>query len=194
MMMMNALVALVARGGPGHGCLDRRRDVGDETKKDTGPEGSSPRAQVAPRPSSRTRRGRTKRSAAPGRLSSRAGFSLVEVIVAMLVLTVGLLGLAAGTGWMLRTVEMGELETTRSAALQSAVESLRAEPFGNLADGSETFGDYTVSWTLGLAGSQSQEVEFVVTGPGRVPAPEGGMPTLEPGVSDTFHYQLLKRD
>lgn len=186
--------ALVARGGPGRRCLDGRGDVGDEPKNAAGPQGSSPTVQVAPRPSSRIRRRRTKQRVASGRLASRAGFSLVEVIVAMLVLTVGLLGLAAGTGWMLRTVEMGELDTTRSAALQSAVESLRAEPFSNLTDGSDTFGDYIVSWTLGSAGSQSQEVEFVVTGPGRVPAPEGGMPTLEPSVSDTFHYQLLERD
>ncbi len=193
-MIVNALVALVARDGPGRGSLEGRRDVGAEPKTDTGPEVFPVTVGVSPGPSGRTRRGRTKRSVALGRLASRAGFSLVEVIVAMLVLTVGLLGLAAGTGWMLRTVEMGELETTRSAALQSAVESLRAEPFGDLADGSETFGDYTVSWTLGSAGSQSQEVEFVVTGPGRVPVPEGGMPTLEPGVSDTFHYQLLRRD
>lgn len=128
------------------------------------------------------------------RLASRAGFSLVEVIVAMMVLTIGLLGMAAGTGWMIRTVHFGELETARSAAFQSAVESLRAQSFDDLANGSETFGDFTVSWTLGGGGNLARDVEIVVVGPGRSSAEGGGMPSVSEAVADTFTYRILRRD
>lgn len=128
------------------------------------------------------------------RSRSRAGFSLIEVIVALMVLTVGLLGLAAGTGWMVRTVHFGELETARSTAFQSAVEALRAQPFDALSDGSETFGDFTVTWTLGSGGSTARNVEFVVVGPGRVASEGGGMPSISQSVADTFNYQIRKWD
>jgi prepilin-type N-terminal cleavage/methylation domain-containing protein len=124
----------------------------------------------------------------------KGGFSLVEVIVAMMVLTIGLLGLAAGTGWMIRSVHFGELETNRSTALQSAVETVRATPYQLLEDGSDTFGNYTVEWTLGGGDALSRNVRFIITGPGRVPAPEGGMPTAAANVVDTVTFRIIRRD
>jgi prepilin-type N-terminal cleavage/methylation domain-containing protein len=132
---------------------------------------------------------------ADGRVrDGRSGFSLIEVIVALLVLTVGLLGLAAGTGWMIRTVHYGELETKRGAALQSAVELVRSTPFDELGDGEEAFGDYMVRWTLGPGTVRSRQVEFVVVGPGRAPTTGGGMPAVSPEVADTLTYRVLRRD
>lgn len=128
------------------------------------------------------------------RLASREGFSLIEVIVAMLVLTVGVLGLAAGTGWMIRTVHYGELETARSTALRSAIEVVRSGSFDDLADGSETFGDHTVTWTVVGGTAQARNVEFVVVGPGREPASGGGMPAISAAAADTFTYPVLRRD
>ncbi len=124
----------------------------------------------------------------------RAGFSLVEVIVALLVLTIGLLGLAAGTGWMIRTVHFGQVETARSTALQSAVESVRAMPYGSVVDGSEAFGDHTVAWEVTATGQQSRVVRFIVTGPGRQASAGGGMPEVTPNAVDTFTYRLMRRD
>lgn len=146
---------------------------------------------MAHRPTSRMPRRRG--AGLPGRARSRGGFSLIEVIVAMLVLTVGVLGLAAGTGWMIRTVHYGELETDRSTALQSAIETVRSGAFDDLQDGSDTFGDYTVSWTIGLGTAQARNVEFVVVGPGRLPS-DGGMPEISNAVADTFNYPVLRRD
>lgn len=130
------------------------------------------------------------RSPAKRRVAGRGGFSLIEVIVAMMVLSVGLLGLAAGTGWMIRTAHFGELETKRSAALQSAVEEVRAS--GGPENGSGTFGDYTVEWVVGSTDALTAEVEFVVVGPGRVPAAEGGMPTASDSVADTFNLRIMR--
>jgi len=128
------------------------------------------------------------------RRSPRGGFSLVEVIVALMVLSIGILGMAAGAGWMVRVAHFGELETRRSAALQSAVETVRAQPFDQVVSASESFGDVTVSWTPGPAGTNARSVEFVVVGPGRISSPGGGMPPVGTAVTDTFTYTLLRRD
>ncbi len=142
----------------------------------------------------RTRR-RRRKQVSPMRIAGKAlrqrdGFSLIEVMVAMMVLAVGLLGLAAGTGWMIRTVHFGELETKRSAALQSAVESVRAT--GDPVNGSETFGNYSVTWTVGTGDRHSRPVEFVVVGPGRASGSGAGMPEVDNAVADTFNMRIMR--
>jgi len=56
------------------------------------------------------------------------GFSLVEVLVAVLVLTVGLLGLAALQVTGLKAIESSHLRTLATFAVYDAVERLRADP------------------------------------------------------------------
>lgn len=133
---------------------------------------------------------RTVRSPEKRRPAGRAGFSLVEVIVALMVLSVGLLGLAAGTGWMIRTAHFGELETKRSAALQSAVEEVRAS--GDPQSGAGTFGDYTVEWVVSSSDVLTAGVRFIVVGPGRVPAAGGEMPTISNSAADTFNLRIMR--
>jgi prepilin-type N-terminal cleavage/methylation domain-containing protein len=137
-------------------------------------------------------RNRRRRAFRPSRLRSRAGFSLLELVVAMIVLTVGLLGLAAVTGWVIRNVETARVETARAAALQSAVEGMRAMPFESYADGSTTVGDYTVSWSELGSDGQSRVVNLVLQGPGQVPG-SGGFPQIRPDVSDTLRYRVIRR-
>lgn len=124
----------------------------------------------------------------------RGGFSLIEVIVALMVLSIGILGMAAGAGWMVRVAHYGELETRRSTALQSAVESVRAQPFDQIATNSEDFGEFTVSWDPITTTPNSRTIQFVVVGPGRSPAAGGGMPSVGQSVADTFTYTILRRD
>lgn len=56
------------------------------------------------------------------------GFSLVEVLIAVIVLTVGLLGVAALQGIALKTTDSAQMTTLATIAVYDAVERLRAAP------------------------------------------------------------------
>lgn len=132
---------------------------------------------------------RVRRDASRSGAAGRAGFSIVELIVAMLILTVGLLGLAAATGHVIRNTESGQVDTERAHARQSAVELLRArvtDDFTQNVDTPEPFeiGRYEVTWTETLSGDNSRVFEVTLTGPGR------GERGAEAGVTDTFEYRV----
>lgn len=118
----------------------------------------------------------------------RAGFTLVEVVVAVVVLAVGLLGLAATTGWVVRQTTLSEVTTDRSFALQTVVEELRATPFDDVDSGSREIGSFTVTWTVERDGDE-MEVEVETSGPGLRSG--GGLPTLGPNVADTFTFRRV---
>ncbi len=68
-----------------------------------------------------------------------SGFSLVEVLCAILILGVALAGLAQALTTALASHKDSELQTTAALIAAGQIETLRAE--GGLADGSETEGD-----------------------------------------------------
>ena len=67
--------------------------------------------------------------------NGRAGFSMIEVIVAMLILTVGVLGLAGTTAYIVRQVTLGDLMTERSAAFQTIIDRLQSLPYDSVTSG-----------------------------------------------------------
>lgn len=102
-------------------------------------------------------------------MSSREGFSLVEVVVAMLILTVGILAMAASTGYILSEVRMANFRSERNVAVGEVTQQLRAIQWSNLpsACGSNyTVGDYTVSCTVNQPTVNLHEVILVSVGPG----------------------------
>ncbi len=125
---------------------------------------------------------------------NQKGLTLIEVVVAMLILTVGLLGLAAGTGWVLRNVEAARVDTSRATAIQSAIERVRSVPFDDLATpGSATLPDgFTVSWTRLGGTNRHANMQIIVVGPGRTGAAAGGMPGLTMNAADTITYRVLR--
>lgn len=129
----------------------------------------------------------------PARLN-REGFSLIEVIVSILILTVGLLGLAAATGWVLRSTEGARIDTARTTALQSAMERVRATPFDDIAEGGTVNlpGGFTATWTGVGSTPQSVLTEIIVTGPGRVTGGGGTYPQFGSTVVDTITYRVLR--
>jgi len=122
--------------------------------------------------------------------NERRGFTLVELIVALFVLTVGLLGLAASTAWLLRLTMFAGAVTDRTAVRQEVVESIRARPLDDIADGSRTMGRFTVSWTVTETTDDSRTIEVVTDGPG-LEADGAGLPTMDRTVADTFSFQKI---
>ncbi len=98
------------------------------------------------------------------RLRSRAGLSLVEVIVAMMVLSIGLLGLLGAAASAVRSVI--ETDRTVSAAYfaNERMEQLEALGCDAVSSGDEVRQDvYNLEWTVsGTATSRTREVYLTV--------------------------------
>lgn len=122
--------------------------------------------------------------------SSRAGFTIVEVVVAMIILTVGVLGLAGTTMYVVRATTYGDITTERSAALQSVVERLRSLDYDSVNASSDSIGGFTVSWTVQTA-TRSKLVRIITTGPG-LKTSGSGPPLIRPSVADTFEYRIMR--
>lgn len=101
-----------------------------------------------------------------------SGFTLVEVIIAMLVLSVGVLAMGASTGHVMAQIQASELRGERVATLREAAETLRGAGFGSLstacANASTTMGSehYSVSCTVQALGEDLSRAIIVTVGPG----------------------------
>ena len=130
----------------------------------------------------------TRKNAFRGLTTTESGFSLVEMMVALVILTVGVLGMALVTAFTVQNVTAAELATERSQALQSVVEQLRSMPFDSLANGADTVGVFEVSWSVVDNGTYTT-LTIVTVGPGLAPGTgASAMSTLSGEVADTFDY------
>jgi len=122
---------------------------------------------------------------------TRAGFTLVEVIIAIIVLAFGLLGLAGTTALVVRQVNLAEIAHERSLALQSTIEGLRALPFDSVVAGSDSVGVFQVRWTVVAPSNQWKAIELITIGPG-MSTNSGGYPVLLNNIPDTFTYRIIR--
>lgn len=118
------------------------------------------------------------------------GFSMIEVIVAMMVLTIGVLGLAGTTAYIVRQITLGDLMTERSAAFQTVIDRLQSLPYDQVTSGSANIGVFAITWSSTNDGPQNKIVEMITVGPGL-----GGalVPTNDPQAVDTFTFRVLRR-
>ena len=91
------------------------------------------------------------------------GFSLVEVIVAIVILAVGVLGLAASAGAIIRMYAEGGRVSGAAATAESRFEQLRSGVCTTMASGSATTGDYTESWTVTSPATLLRNVSLTIT-------------------------------
>lgn len=129
---------------------------------------------------------------APGsRPQGRRGFSLVELVIALLILSIGVLGLAGTTAFVVRQTTLADVNTERSAALQSAVERVRATPYTAVGTGSTTVGAFSVGWSVIDSTGTTKIVRVITRGPG-LAKDSVSLPTLAASVQDTFTLTLLE--
>ncbi len=98
-------------------------------------------------------------------VSNRRGFTFVEVVVAMLILTVGVLAIADSTARLSRILNRGRIATTGAVYAQARLEHLRATGCVSLASGSETPAPaYQLVWTVTAhSGSRTKQIELIST-------------------------------
>ena len=125
----------------------------------------------------------------PQKPRARAGFSMVEVIIAIVILTVGVLGLGGTTAYIVRQVTLADLMTERAAALQSVVERIQAMDFDSLDTGTDSVGVFAVSWSSTTEAARSKLVTIITTGPGLERS--SIYPMLSANVQDTFKHRVL---
>ena len=120
----------------------------------------------------------------------RAGFTLLELAIALTIFAIGALALVSSTVYIVRQVTIGSWSSERTVAITTTIEQLRATPYDSLSSGSQTYGQFDVDWTV-LAGARTKEVSILVSGPGVTNVPGAGS-VLGPGVVDTFEYRVIR--
>ena len=88
-------------------------------------------------------------------MTNERGFSLVEVMIAMVILTVGILGLAASSAAVTKMTAEGSRSGSAAGVAASRFEMLRATAAVScigLAAGTATTGRFSESWTLTTSG------------------------------------------
>lgn len=119
------------------------------------------------------------------------GFTMVEVIIAIIILAFGLLGMAGSTGLLVRQISLADVAMERTAALQTTVERLKAMPFDSVTTGSDSVGIFAVSWRVTGYTNQWKAVAITTTGPGMAQGP-GGFPMLTRSVPATLDYRIIR--
>jgi prepilin-type N-terminal cleavage/methylation domain-containing protein len=110
-------------------------------------------------------------------MRSRAGFTVVEVIVALIVVSIGVLGLLGSAALVTRMLARGRWVATASVTAVSRLEQLRPAACittqrSNGADTTSIVGSAQVinSWSFIDAGNNSYRIRLVtsyMTGPGK---------------------------
>jgi prepilin-type N-terminal cleavage/methylation domain-containing protein len=119
----------------------------------------------------------------------QGGFTMIEVIVAIVILAIGVLGLGGSTAYIVRQTTLSDLTTERSAAFQAIIDRLQSVPYDSVGSGTDSIGVFQVDWTSVPDGLQSKIVTLVTTGPGLGSAQS---PHDQHAV-DTFQIRVLKR-
>ncbi len=129
-----------------------------------------------------------------GDTRSRAGFSVIELIMALTVLAFGVVGLATTTLFITRQLTLAEITTARTAATRSVLERIRATPYDSISSfgsGGDTIGAMVISWTVTSTTPQTTTLGIITLGPGLTTL-SGGGPMLSGEVADTLLYTLLR--
>ncbi|MEE9132711.1 MAG: prepilin-type N-terminal cleavage/methylation domain-containing protein [Gemmatimonadota bacterium] len=90
----------------------------------------------------------------------RAGFTLVELVVAVMVLAIGILGLTATVGVVGRSMRISYLQTQLRARALVEMEGLLAGGYAQLMSGERREGGAQITWRVG--GGDPKQLVLVV--------------------------------
>ena len=99
-------------------------------------------------------------------MNDQKGFTIIEVLVAMLVLTIGIIGLTTTAALVTRMIGQGERYSQASTMAAEQFEVFRSRSCTSLAAGTATRGGFTLNWTVqDAAGGRARAVTVVVLSP-----------------------------
>jgi type II secretion system protein I len=99
-------------------------------------------------------------------IRSRAGFSLIEVLVAIGIFSFAMLGLAIGAIAITRANKTSQSHTVATNVAQDKLEQLRAQPFAAVTAGTDTVTfqgvNYTRTWALAASTPTFKQIDVTV--------------------------------
>jgi prepilin-type N-terminal cleavage/methylation domain-containing protein len=96
------------------------------------------------------------------RSTGRRGFSLVEVLIAVILLSLVVMGLASAATLGLSQVAKSKQDLQYSADVQQVADSLISVGWNNVSSGSSSIRGRSVSWTVSTINASSQQVSMIV--------------------------------
>ncbi|HEX6053105.1 MAG TPA: prepilin-type N-terminal cleavage/methylation domain-containing protein [Gemmatimonadaceae bacterium] len=82
------------------------------------------------------------------RLRARRGLTLIEVMIAIIVMAVGIMGLAGTASYVTQQMGGGNMQTIAAGMATKVADSLSARRCSALVDGSQTSRGVRVAWTV----------------------------------------------
>lgn len=118
-------------------------------------------------------------------MSGERGFTILEVLIAVMILTVGLLGLVSTAALVTRMIAQGAWYSEASTRATRQFENFRSRWTGTgcagAANGSSASDGFTLTWTVtSAAGGRARQVQLVVQSP-----------TARGPRTDTFYSTIL---
>jgi prepilin-type N-terminal cleavage/methylation domain-containing protein len=94
---------------------------------------------------------------------SRGGFTIIELVVAIIIMTVGILALATGSAGVAKQMRAGNQAALAAVVGQARMETIRSKGCVSLSDGSATTRGMTEKWTITWVSSRARAVTESVT-------------------------------
>lgn len=82
----------------------------------------------------------------------KAGFTLVEVLIAVVLFAVGMMGIYGLMGTLVRVNSLADRVSSAAAQAEAKIEELRGEGFASIAAGSDSVDGFTRNWTFSTNG------------------------------------------
>ena len=103
-----------------------------------------------------------KRRAVTGSLGCVRGFSLIEAMVALTILSAGLLTLASTTTGSIRRSALSAIDVATWSDVGRLTDSLTALGWGGVASGSETHTTHSIAWNVSSPAANLDRVDVLV--------------------------------
>lgn len=97
------------------------------------------------------------------RIRNNKGFTLIEIMVAIFILVVALLGVAAVTVSVINGNAFSKDITSATTLAQDKIEELKDTAYGSIVSGSDTSSIYTRTWTVTSPITDSKTIVVVVS-------------------------------